>query len=136
MQKKEIDIIVKNLIKKAGSTDIYDIISSEYITIKENIGKSFYCKIKDKKYIFIDKSLPEEIKPFVLGHELGHAILHDVEINHYTPLTITKSSTEREADYFSFKVLGKEIDPDLNYTATQYAQMLKVSEDTIKYICK
>ncbi|WP_311537794.1 ImmA/IrrE family metallo-endopeptidase [uncultured Anaerococcus sp.] len=134
MSKKEIDDTIKNLINNAGSSDLYDIISYLDITIKPYQGKSFYCQLNDRKYIYLDKNLVENIKPFVLAHELGHAVLHKEEIYHYSPLSINKTSTEREADYFAFKILGKSIDPTLDYTISQYANLLAVSEDTIKYI--
>lgn len=134
MIKKEIDDTIKNLIKNAGSSDLYDIISYLDINIKPYQGKSFYCQLNDRKYIYLDKNLVENIKPFVLAHELGHAVLHKEEIYHYSPLSINKTSTEREADYFAFRILGKSIDPTLDYTISQYANLLAVSEDTIKYI--
>lgn len=134
MSKKEIDDTIKNLIKNAGSSDLYDIISYLDINIKLYQGKSFYCQLNDRKYIYLDKNLVENIKPFVLAHELGHAVLHKEEIYHYSPLSINKTSTEREADYFAFRILGKSIDSTLDYTISQYANLLAVSEDTIKYI--
>lgn len=133
-RQKEIDCIIKELIKSSPSSDIYDIISSLGITIKHQAGKSFYCQIKGKKYIYLDTNLAEEIKPFVLAHELGHAVLHKEEIYHYSPLSITKTATEREADYFAFQILGLKIDPTYEYTADQYAQMLNVTEETIRHI--
>lgn len=134
MTKKEIDKLVSNLIHSAGSDDLADIISYLDIKLINSPGKSFYCQIKGKKYIYLDTQAPEDLKPFILAHELGHAILHQEEIYHYSPLSITKTSTEREADYFAFKILGLEIDPAYNYTTAQYAAMLKVNEEAIKYI--
>lgn len=136
MIKKEIDDTIKNLIKNAGSSDLYGIISYLDITIKPYQGKSFYCQLNDRKYIYLDNNLVENIKPFVLAHELGHAVLHKEEIYHYSPLSINKTSTEREADYFAFKILGKEIDTSYNYTISQYATLLDVTEETIKNIIK
>ena len=133
-REKEINDIIKEVIEKTGSTDIYDIISSLSINVKKHPGKTFYCQINGKKYIYLDENLSEDITPFVLAHELGHAVLHKEEIYHYSPLSITKTATEREADYFAFKILGKEIDPAYEYTISQYAQMLTVTEETIKYI--
>lgn len=134
MDKKVIDKKIENLIKKAGSDYLEDIISYLGIKVIKESTKSFYCQIKDKKYIYLDKGSPEELKPFILAHELGHAILHQEEISHYSPLSITKTATEREADYFAFKILGLEIDPTYNYTTSQYASLLNVNEDTIKYL--
>lgn len=133
-REKEINDIIKEIIENTGSTDIYDIISSLSINIKKHPGKTFYCQINGKKYIYLDENLSEDITPFVLAHELGHAVLHKEEIYHYSPLSITKTATEREADYFAFKILGKEIDPSYEYTITQYANMLNVNEEVIKYI--
>lgn len=134
MDRKVIDKKIQNLIKKAGTDDLEDIISYLGIKIVKESKKSFYCQIKDKKYIYLDKEAPEDLQPFILAHELGHAILHQEEISHYSPLSITKTATEREADYFAFKILGLEIDPTYNYTISQYATLLKVNEDTIKYL--
>lgn len=134
MDRKVIDKKIQNLIKKAGTDDLEDIISYLGIKIVKESKKSFYCQIKDKKYIYLDKEAPEDLQPFILAHELGHAILHQEEISHYSPLSITKTATEREADYFAFKILGLEIDPTYNYTISQYATMLKVNEETISYI--
>lgn len=134
MNRPDIDKIINKLITKAGSSDLNDIISYLNIKIKRTNIKSFYCQLKDKKIIYLDKSLSDDIVPFVLAHELGHAVLHKEEIYHYSPLSINKTSTEREADYFAFKILGKSIDPTLDYTISQYASLLAVSEDTIRYI--
>ena len=41
MNKRDIDVIVKKLIKKAGSNDLKDIISYLDIKIKKYDGKSF-----------------------------------------------------------------------------------------------
>ena len=135
-REKEINNIIKELIEDTGSTDIYDIISSLSINVKKHQGKTFYCQINGKKYIYLDENLSEDITPFVLAHELGHAVLHKEEIYHYSPLSITKTATEREADYFAFKLLDKEIDHTYQYTISQYAQMLNVTEDVIKYIAE
>lgn len=134
MKKKEIDKLVENLIQKTGSDDLEDIISYLGIKVIKQPSKSFYCQIKGKKYIYLDTKAPPDLRPFILAHELGHAILHQEEISHYSPLSITKTATEREADYFAFKILKKSIDPTYDYTYSQYAEMLAVSEDTIKYI--
>lgn len=135
-REKEINDIIKELIEKTGSTDIYDIISSLSINVKKHPGKTFYCQINGKKYIYLDENLSEDITPFVLAHELGHAVLHKEEIYHYSPLSITKTATEREADYFAFQILGLKIDPSYQYTVDQYAKMLNVNEDVIENIIK
>lgn len=135
-RKQEIDYIVEGLIESVGSSDLKDIISSLDIKlITKNGITTQYIKRKDgKQIIYLDTSLPEEIKPFVLAHEIGHAVLHDEEIIQYSPFDIVRTKVEREADYFAFKLLCKSIDPIYNFTAEQYAKMLGVNEEVIEYM--
>lgn len=134
MTNREIDQVVENLIKEAGSSRLDDIISSQNITLKAYTGKSFYIKNENKKYIFLDTKLEEEARDFALAHELGHAILHTAEISQSFVYRRISQQTENEANYFAYKLLGLEIDPAYNYTIDQYARQLRVSEDTIKYL--
>ena len=133
-RKQEIDYIVEGLIESIGSSDLKDIISSLNIKlITKNGITTQYVKKNGKQIIYLDSTLNEEIKPFVLAHEIGHAILHDEEIIQYSPFDIVRTKTEREADYFAFKLLGKSIDPIYDFTAEQYAMELGVNEDVIYY---
>lgn len=134
MTKREIDAIVKDLITYAGSYELKDIISSLNIKIKTYQGKSFYLKNKNKKYIYINNEIPEHEKDFALAHELGHAILHNVEIGQNFIYRVKSRRIENEANYFAFKILGKKIDPTYNFTINQYANMLNVNEEVIEYV--
>lgn len=134
MNKRDIDVIVNKLIKKAGSNDLKDIISYLDIKIKKYDGKSFYLKNKNNKYIYLDKNTPEEKQDFALAHELGHSILHDSEIGQSFIYRVKNQQMENEANYFAFKILGKEIDPSYDYTISQYANMLNVNEEVIEYV--
>ena len=134
MNKRDIDVIVNKLIKKAGSNDLKDIISYLDIKIKKYNGKSFYLKNKNNKYIYLDINTPEEKQDFALAHELGHSILHNCEIGQSFIYRVKSQKIENEANYFAYKLLGLEIDPSYDYTISQYASQLKVSEDTIKYV--
>ena len=134
MTKKEIEKIAKKLRKESGTNDIYDIISDLNITIKSCENKSHYIKLQGKKYIFLNRETPEEEKEFAIAHELGHAILHDCEINQNTPNIRRSQQIENEANYFAFVILGKKIDKTYQYTTSQYARQLGVSEETIIYV--
>lgn len=137
MNKKEIDFIVEGLIESVGSHNLKDIIYSLDIKLIQKDGiTTEYIKKNSKQIIYLDSALPEEIKPFVLAHEIGHAVLHDEEIIQYSPFDIIRSKIEREADYFAFKLLGKSIDPIYDYTAEQYAMELGVSEEVVEYVVK
>lgn len=58
-----------------------------------------YLKIDDREIIYLSYDCPREMEAQVLAHELGHAILHDVEMAHYG-LLFKSRRIEEEADYF------------------------------------
>lgn len=135
MNKQQIDFIVEGLIESVGSSKLKDILDSLGIKLIQRNGiTTEYLNKNGKQIIYLDSNIHEDIKPFVLAHEIGHAILHDEEIIQYSPFDIVRSRTEREADYFAFKLLGKSIDPIYNYTAEQYAMELGVNEEVIEYV--
>lgn len=134
MTKREIANLVKTLTQKVGSSRLEDIISYLDIKIKPIYGRTCYAKYNDNKYIFLDTSLDEELRDFALAHELGHALLHDSELGQNYLYRIKNQRVENEANYFAYKLLGLEIDPAYDFTISQYASQLKVSEDTIKYV--
>lgn len=134
MTKKEISRLVENLTKNAGSSRLPDIISYLGIKVKPLDGKTCYAKYNDNKYIFLDTNLEEELRDFALAHELGHALLHDSKLGQNFFIRIKNQRVENEANYFAYKLLGQEIDPAYDYTISQYASQLKVSEYTIKYV--
>lgn len=134
MTKNEISLIVKDLTKNAGSSRLTDIISYLNIKLKPLKGKTFYAKYKNKKYIFLDPDLDDQLKDFAIAHELGHAVLHDCEIGQSFTYRVKSQQVENEANYFAYTLLDLKIDPIYNYTISQYANLLSVSEDTIKYV--
>lgn len=134
MNKRDIDVIVNKLIKKARSNDLKDIISYLDIKIKKYDGKSFYLKNKNNKYIYLDKNTPEEKQDFALAHELGYSIIHNSEIGQSFIYRVKSQQIENEANYFAFKILDKKIDPSYNFTVYQYANMLNVNKEVIEYV--
>lgn len=135
MKKNEIRKIASDLINTVGTNDVNDIATFLNIEVNKNGSETFCYRLSNnKKIIVLDKNIPDELTDFVLAHELGHAVLHDTEIEYYSPLAVDKTQTEREADYFAFLLLEKEIDPAFNYTLTQYANLLGTNEEVIKYV--
>ncbi len=134
MTKQDIDLIVQGLVEVVGSKNLKDIL--EYLDIKliTHSNTTEYVNHNGKQIIYISDNIPEQLYDFILAHEIGHAVLHDREIIQYSKLTTHKTQTEKEADYFAFKLLGKQIDPIYQYTAQQYAKLLQVNEDIIQYI--
>lgn len=134
MTKQDIDLIVQGLVEVVGTNNLKDML--EYLDIKliTRSNTTEYVNHNDKQIIYISDTIPEQLYDFILAHEIGHAVLHDREIIQYSKLTTHKTQTEKEADYFAFKLLGKQIDPIYQYTAQQYAKLLQVNEDIIQYI--
>lgn len=75
------------------------------------------------------------MRSFVIAHEIGHAVLHDIEIRHYG-ISKRGDKEEEEADYFALRLL----DPDWDitevegYSSDEVATMLGVSERSVKYL--
>lgn len=135
MNDKTIDKKVSELKDKVNSTNIKDYL--DYLNIKLIVTDKVttqFTQNKDKKIIYLNKDIPEDLREFVIAHEIGHAILHNHELMHYSPLTISKSNIERQADYFAFKLLDKKIDPTYEYTISQYSKILGVNEEIIKCV--
>lgn len=135
MTKEEIEFIVDGLVETVGSRNVYDIIDHLNIEIIHNSPQeTLFIRTLDKEYIFLSEDIPSEMIEFALAHEIGHAVLHDVEMWIISKLNISKSKYELEADYFVFKLLNKEIDQSYGYISKQYAQELCVSEKVVKYV--
>lgn len=134
MTKQDIDLIVQGLIEVVGTTKLKDIIDYLEIKLITHSDTTEYVNHNGKQIIYISDNTPEQLYDFILAHEIGHAVLHDREIIQYSKLTTHKTQTEKEADYFAFKLRGKQIDPIYEYTSEQYAKLLQVNEDIIQYI--
>lgn len=85
-----------------------------------------------KEFIFLNPACPQELEDFVLAHEIGHAVLHDVEIINFSPLEVSKSKIEKEADLFAFYLLGLEIEEIDGFTIKNYSSLLGVNDDVIE----
>lgn len=143
MRKEEIDNIVVGLVESASSRNLGDILSELNISLYRIDGNrpllrgSHACYIESPKRdtIYLSRDCPEEMRSFVIAHEIGHAVLHDVEISHYG-IPKRGDKGEEEADYFALRLL----DPDWDitevegYSSDEVATMLGVSERSIKYL--
>ena len=141
MRKQEIDLIVAGLIECAGSRNLPDVLSELNIVIKrvpENRPilhgeNARYVNINSKGTIYLSASCPEEEERYIIAHEIGHAVLHDVEIAHYG-LQKRGMKEEEEADYFAVKLLDIKAEPLEGYTVKDYASLFGVKEEAVEYI--
>lgn len=141
MVKEKIDLIITGLVECAGSRELPDILSELGISVKRVPADrpilhgeyACYATKDGKETIFLSTSCPEEEERFILAHEIGHAVLHDVEIAHYG-LQKRGMKEEEEADYFAVKLLGLKAEPAENYTVKDYASVFGVREEAVEYL--
>lgn len=141
MIKQEIDLIVTGLIECAGSRKLSDVLSELGIVIKRVPAdrpilcgeNARYIDIDGMGTIYLSTSCPEEEERFIIAHEIGHAVLHDVEIAHYG-LQKRGMKEEEEADYFAVKLLDLKAEPLEGYTVKDYASLFGVKEEAVEYI--
>lgn len=137
-----INKLIKKLIRKYKTTNPYDLASCLNVLIfevelKNTLG--MYRYINKTRTIFINSNLSDEVKRFVLAHELGHAILHTKENCFYLRYnTFIKTSTyEVEANKFAAELLidDKEFKSNIEkgFTAGQLASYFEVPKELIEY---
>lgn len=92
MKRKEIEEIVRGIKECYYFLSLEELIEAIGISLKVvpsessalNGPPACYIKVDDKEMIFLSVACPVELQAKVLAHELGHAILHDVEMAHYS----------------------------------------------------
>lgn len=91
--------------------------------------------LDDRELIYLRDDLGP-MEPYVLAHELGHAILHPELAEAYYSSLQNKGKLERQADYFAIRFLDLEIDPRdyEGFGIEQLAKALYVKEEALKYI--
>jgi len=76
--------------------------------------KGFYLVQSRKQIIMLNSSLPEELRPVILAHEIGHAVLHRKETGlrafHEFAVFDQTSRMEYEANLFAAEFLMRDED--------------------------
>lgn len=114
-----IPLRIRNLIRKAGSANPYDIAAYLNITVYPyplvGHANGFWRRVLRRKYIVVNSNLSEWQQKAVIGHELGHIILHP-KYRHFCLDSRTYFCSRRhedEADAFSLELL-KQACPDVD----------------------
>lgn len=127
--------------KKAKTDDVFELVDYFNIqTIDIDLGSStlgMYKYIKRNKFIFLNTSLDDFQRRFVLAHELGHAVLHS-NLNCFFLEKKTfylKNKFEIEANKFAVELLvdDKDLEELEGYTINQAAAILGVPADLLIY---
>lgn len=103
--------------------------------------RGFYQFYDNRNIIYIDCNLPDQVKKFVCAHELGHSLMHkDINAIFLDTRTYLKTSIyERQANQFAINLLyphDKDFDEYRDYTISQTAKCLNVSEELVEYRLK
>ena len=126
--KNYIKNLVKKLIRKYDTQSPDELAKALKITvIYAPLGDlwGMYKYKKKTRIIFINSSLPEIIRRFVLAHEIGHAVLHTKSTCYCHRFNIDEYKTEKEANIFASEYLLHDFDYSLlnQYTLGQIASM-------------
>lgn len=130
-----IPLRVKNLLRKYGTTDPYQIAKEMNIEIvfskTPNKINGFWRRVLRRKYICINEDLSEWQRKAVLGHELGHLVLHPRYKNYCMAgrTYYAKTRHEDEADEFSIILLSYST----NLEKQTIAKFLKDGYKVTKY---
>lgn len=134
----DIKKIVQRLCHKYGCSDPYELAGYLEINIRfENLGtmQGYFHRMCRIKQVVINENLPEQVKKFVLAHELGHSIMHP-DCN--TPfLQSTFFSTDRleiQANKFAAELIIQDMDlmEHWDFTLDQWAAFYGLPVEIIK----
>lgn len=142
MTKTEINEIVTGLIERACSRNLDDILSELEIRLYRVDSTrpilqgdyAMYIQSDRADRIYLSRDCPEEEKPFILAHEIGHAVLHSDSVRKYG-IPKRGDKEEEEADYFALRLLGTDWDVTEveGYSSEEIAKMFGVSERSVRY---
>lgn len=113
-----IPIRVKNLIRKYGTSNPYDLSYDLNIEICEcalpDKIRGFFVQALRKKFIVLNSEMTEIEKTIVLCHELGHVRLHSGYGYHFSASTtyFVSSKKEAEANLYCVYLLARRHDID------------------------
>lgn len=132
--------VVMNLKKKYNTNCPYELARElGIVLIIEPLGKplGMYQFIKKNKVIWLNSSMDEDERRYVLAHEIGHAILHKKSSCYFSSVkNINISKKEYEANIFAAELLLDLSKNDIysfnGYSISQLASCYKVPIELVK----
>lgn len=95
-----------------------------------------YMYLKKHKCIFLNESLDEHLRNFVMAHELGHAIMHPKQNCYFirNNTFLLNSKIENEANKFAIELLisDEDIKENKDFTTKQIARLLGYDQKLIE----
>jgi Zn-dependent peptidase ImmA (M78 family) len=136
---KDIKSRVSKLVRRYKTRDPFEIVKGMNVVLVYYplVGiRGFYQYFKRNNIIYIDDSLLDSEKRFVLAHELGHMILHKRSnaIFMDTRTCLKTSGFELEADMFAMHLLvsDEDIHEYDGYTIEQMSRALGYRQKLIE----
>lgn len=127
----DVKSIVNEVCKKYRTENVFDLAEALNINVYYHdlspLRGYYYCEHRIKN-IVIDSSLPRHIKKFVLGHEIGHSIMHP---NCNTPFLqntlLSTNKLEIQANKFAIQMIMTDLDimEHWEYTIDEWAMFYK-----------
>ena len=132
--------VVKNLKRKYKTNCPYELAEYlEIVLVIEPLGKplGMYNYINKNKVIWINSSLNEEERRYVLAHEIGHAVLHPKSSCFFSSVkNINLSKKEYEANLFAAELLLELTENEKSYingySINQLASCYKVPTELVE----
>ena len=136
--------LAKSLIKKFRTNDPFEICEClDYTVLSVPLsGVRGFCQhYAGNSIVYLREDLPDHVKRFVCGHELGHAIMHTGtnEIYMDTRTFLKTSIYERQADKFSVNLIYPDDDYFMDFqgfSISKIAKCLDLDEWLIEYRLK
>lgn len=129
---------INSLIEKTGTNNPFEIAEQLGVVVRyDPLGQiqGYYLKAGGIRVVVINSDLPEQLRRFILAHELGHIILHPystVFAMRHTLLVTDKQ--EVEADRFAIHLLltDEMLEANAHYTVDQWAGLFGLPREIIQ----
>lgn len=125
-------------IKKYRTSDPYILAEKMDIIIhRVNLGavRGMCYNTRRIRQIFLHYDLPDHLERFVLGHEIGHLIMHpDSNAPFLRGTLFSKERYELEANEFAIRLIMPDMDimEHWDYTIDQWAMVYGLPKEIIK----
>lgn len=135
--------IVEGTIEYYGTRNVKELAEMLDITVihkefvKPGMKASLYKNVYNDCFIYLSNTLNEQEEKYILAHELGHILLHDISCEFYSTSMINKSKLEYQANYFASLLLLDKSSIDKysieNFSIDQLSAYFEIPKELIQY---
>lgn len=135
--------IVEGLIEIYDTRDVRELIVLLEVTLiyKNFINADIKARLfKDpfkNYYVYLSNQLTQQEERYIIAHEIGHILLHDISCDYYSTSKVNKGKLEIQANYFASLLLLDESAIDKIYLENldidQLSAYFEVPKELIQY---